>query len=268
MAELAHSADHQCRNCGHKLTGPYCAACGQAAHDGHPPTLRHFLHDLLHESMHVDGTIFRTLKALFIQPGKLTEEYWAGHIVSWIRPIRIFLVIAALHLLISTGVGPLNFRVSVIRTAHGDLHLSVSGGGAVDAPAGSAPVPEAERRKLLGKFEAAYHEIRYLSVLLFALGVWLAYRRKQPYFVNNLILSLHFYSFWYALAIVADLAARWHVFLRDLSFLAPLYLFLALGHLFHERWYVRLGKTILLSAFLLAIELGLGLAAGWWAYPR
>jgi Protein of unknown function (DUF3667) len=266
MADIAHSADHQCPNCGHKLAGAFCANCGQAAHDGHPPTIGHFLHDLLHESLHVDGTIFRTLKALFLQPGKLTEEYWAGHIVSWIRPIRLFLVVAALHLLISTGIGPLNFKVGVNRSPHGDLAFSfTSNGGVTKLPAGSVPVPEATRREFLEKFEKVYHEVRYLSVLIFALAVWLLYRREQPYFVANLILALHFFSFWYALAIVANLGARWQEILQDLSFLTPVYLFLMLRHLFHERWYVRLGKTVLLYGFLLATELSLVLAAGSWA---
>lgn len=263
MTELAHSAGHQCRNCGHKLAGAYCSNCGQAEHDGHSPTLGHFLHDLLHEELHVDGTIFRTLKALFLQPGKLTEEYWAGHVVSWIRPIRIFLVVAALHLLISTGVGPLNFKVDVSTSAHGKLHFNISSaGGVTEIPAGNVRVPEAQRLEFLEKFEGAYHEIRYLSVLMFAFAVWLLYRRKKPYFVASLILALHFFSFWYALAIVADLGGRWQEILRDISFLAPVYLYLALRRLFDERWYVRLAKTVLLYAFLMATELGLGIVAG------
>lgn len=266
MTAIAHSADPKCPNCGHALTGAYCSGCGQSAHDGHPPTIRHFFHDLLHESLHVDGTIFRTLKALFLQPGKLTEEYWKGRVVSWVRPIRLFLVIAALHLLVATGVGPLNFKMAVTRSPQGDLQLHLdSVGSQTQAPAGSVPVPEAERREYLEKFEGTYHEIRYLSVLVFAAGVWLLYRRKQPYFVANLILALHFFSFWYALALLGSLGARWLEILQYLPMFAPLYLFLALGHLFHERWYIRLIKTVALYVFLVLTETLLALVAGSWA---
>jgi len=267
MADTAHAAELLCRNCGHSLSGAYCAACGQAEHDGHPPTLGHFIHDLVHEFLHVDGTIFRTLKALFFQPGKLTEEYWAGHIVSWVRPVRIFLIVVALHLLISTGVGPLNFQLVATKSPAGDLHLSVANGGKVpDMPKGNVPVTAEQHREFFEKFEKAYALIRYSSVLLFALAAWLLYRRQQPYFVNNLILGLHFYSFWYLLAMLASVLGRWSFGLNNLSLLAPVYLFLALGHLFHERWYVRLFKTLALYVFLLATELGLALAAGWSAY--
>jgi hypothetical protein len=272
MAETAHSSDHTCRNCGYSPIGAYCPACGQAEHDGHPPTIGHFGHQLLHEFLHVDGTIFRTLKALFFQPGKLTEEYWTGHVVRFVRPIRIFLIVAGLHLLVSTGVGPLNFQVLVTESANRQLHLSVSTtarlNDAANIPAGYVPVPEEQRRKFAEEFEKGYHTIRYSSVLLFALAAWLVYRRKQPYFVSNLIFSLHFYGFWYALAMVDDFAARWRPDLRDLSLLSSLYLFLALGRLFHERWYVRLGKTVALFFSLLAIEGILALAAGLWAVYR
>jgi hypothetical protein len=186
MADTAHAAELLCRNCGHSLSGAYCAACGQAEHDGHPPTLGHFIHDLVHEFLHVDGTIFRTLKALFFQPGKLTEEYWAGHIVSWVRPVRIFLIVVALHLLISTGVGPLNFQLVATKSPAGDLHLSVANGGKVpDMPKGNVPVTAEQHREFFEKFEKAYALIRYSSVLLFALAAWLLYRRQQPYFVNS-----------------------------------------------------------------------------------
>jgi len=266
MSDHAHNADGVCRNCGHRLTGAYCASCGQAEHDGHPPTIGHFVHDLLHEFLHVDGTIFRTLKALFFQPGELTQQYWAGHVVSWLRPIRIFLTIVALQLLASTGVGPLNLQISALRMPGGDIHFSVANAGHQNPlPAGGVPLSKEQNREFSERFTHAYAGIRYFSVLLFACAVWALYRKRQPYFAANLILSLHFYSFWYVLALIGGIAARWLPVLGDLSLLSWIYLLLALGRLFHERWYVRVAKTFALYIFLMATELVLGMAAGWWA---
>ena len=37
-------------------------------------TLRHFLvHTVAHELLHVDGALWRTLRLLFVQPGKFTS---------------------------------------------------------------------------------------------------------------------------------------------------------------------------------------------------
>src|SRR5689334_3058387 len=108
-----------CANCGRPLQGEYCSHCGQPAHEGHAPTLRHFFHDVTHEFLHFDGKIVRSLKALLTAPGLLTAEYWSGHIVSWVRPIRLFLVVVAAHLISSPGIGPLNYRVVAYRDARG-----------------------------------------------------------------------------------------------------------------------------------------------------
>jgi hypothetical protein len=268
MTETPHAAAQACRNCGRILEGPFCAECGQAERDGHPPSVAHFFHDLVHEFVHVDGTIFRTLKALFLQPGKLTEEYWAGHVVAWVRPIRLFLVIAAIHLLVSTGVGPLNFIVRLNRAANGNLNFGVYTNTSQFSNQTGTPVSEEQQRVFFEKFEKTYDAIRYSSVLVFALASWLLYRRYQPHFVNHLIAGLHFYSFWYSLAVLASFVVRWQPQLSALNLLSAVYLFLALRRLFPERWYLRLIRTVVLFAILLITELALGMIAGGWVTFR
>jgi len=265
MLETAHPVGEEtCLNCGHVLDGPFCASCGQAAHDGRHPTLAHFFHDLVHEFVHVDGTIFRTLKELFLQPGKLTEEYWAGHIVAWVRPIRLFLVIAALHLLLSPGIGPLNLVPYLTRDAKGNVNImadSVSQGR-------TSNVPEEQQRQFSEKLEKAYHLVRYTPVLVFALGSWLLNRRRKPYFVSHLISGVHFYSFWYLLALLLSLPSRVAPGFDRLNYLnvvSIVYLFLAQRRLFQEGWFVRTVKTVALFELLIVAEAALALAAIWWA---
>jgi hypothetical protein len=102
--------------------------CGQPELDGHPPTLGHIVHDMAHEFLHIDGKIFRTLGTLLFQPGRLTEEYWAGHVISWVRPIRVFLVIVFLHVLLSPGQGPLNHRIILDQTSGEGLRVNIASG--------------------------------------------------------------------------------------------------------------------------------------------
>jgi len=47
-----------------------------------------------------------------------------------------------------------------------------------------------------------------------------------------------------------------------------MYLYLTLGRLFHERWYLRLVRVIALYVFILATELVPGMAAGLWSEHR
>ena len=104
-----------CANCGVQLSGAYCARCGQSAHEGRPPTIQYFFHDLTHEILHVDGKIFRSLSALLFRPGLLpTITRWSRRAVG-LGEIRLFLIAAALHLVFAPGIGPLNLRFEAYR---------------------------------------------------------------------------------------------------------------------------------------------------------
>lgn len=261
----ARTQRETCRNCGNVLTGAYCAACGQPERDGHPPTIGHFFHDLVHELAHVDGKIFRTLQALFFQPGRLTEEYWAGHVYSWVRPIRLFLIMVALQALISPGQGPLNHQVRVQRSVKGDLSVNIASDLLrLEDREERVPASERELTEFSHEFEKVYGRVRYSSVLVFAILSWLIYRRQEPYFVRHLVAGLHFYSLWYAIALLAGVPARVDPVWNDLTLLSAIYLFFALQRLFRERWYVTMAKSAALYSFIFVTELGLGYAVAKW----
>jgi hypothetical protein len=251
---------NHCANCGTALHGAYCSQCGQSADEGHAPTLGHFFHEVTHEFIHVDGKIGRSAKALLTSPGLLTKEYWSGHIVDWVRPIRLFLIVAAIHLLVSPGIGPFNLQLILYRNANGQLHLSASPTPQADMKRNSREVlPEKERVEALEQFEKAYHSIRYFSPIMYAFASWILYRRRQPYFVNHLVGGLHFYAFWYALAIVVGLLSRLQENFAFLGILSAIYLYLSLKRLFGERWLVTAFKTALMYGYLFFIELFLAL---------
>jgi len=270
--KTVRASREKCRNCGHVLAGTYCSACGQPERDGHPPTIGHFFHDMIHEFAHVDGKIFRTLQALFFQPGRLTEEYWAGRVYSWVRPIRLFLIIVALQALVSSGQGPLNHQVRVERSATGDLSVNIASDMIKIASdvlrfedkEEHVPASEREVSEFSHEFEKVYGRVRYSSVLVFAILSWLFYRRRQPFFVSHLVAGLHFYSLWYAIALLAGLPARVDPIWNDLTLLSAICLFLALRRLFHERWYVALAKSAAIYSFVFVAEFGLGFAVAKW----
>ncbi|GAB3389994.1 DUF3667 domain-containing protein [Lysobacter fragariae] len=83
-----------CENCGTRLQGHYCHACGQSVHS---PT-RHFGHALeeVFESFwHLDGRVFRTLRDL-LAPGRVALNYLAGQRVRYLPPVRLFLILSVL----------------------------------------------------------------------------------------------------------------------------------------------------------------------------
>ena len=83
-----------CLNCGAALDGHYCANCGQSAHIH--KTVGAIFHDLMHNVLHLDGKLFRTLPELARRPGQLTRRYIDGERAKFISPLALFLFSALL----------------------------------------------------------------------------------------------------------------------------------------------------------------------------
>ncbi len=79
----------RCLNCGAALRGAYCHVCGQEGVDRNL-SLRALLHDFLGDFFSFDGRFFRTLRPLLTKPGALTSAYVAGHRVSYVPPMRLY----------------------------------------------------------------------------------------------------------------------------------------------------------------------------------
>jgi hypothetical protein len=84
-----HTQEAACLNCGTRLLGDYCHACGQRAHVHR--TLSALGHDLLHGVLHFEGKIWRTLPLLIWRPGVLTRRYIAGERARFVSPLALFL---------------------------------------------------------------------------------------------------------------------------------------------------------------------------------
>ncbi len=82
-----------CRNCDAPLSGPYCAQCGQHAHES-ARTIAALSHDAWHVITHVDGRFWSTLRLLLLRPGQLTLEYFAERRARYVPPVRLYLVLS------------------------------------------------------------------------------------------------------------------------------------------------------------------------------
>jgi hypothetical protein len=90
-AELAaDDAGVSCANCDARLTGQYCADCGQRAGDRMISVW-----ELVKEASEVltslDSRLWRTLGMLLFRPGRLTSDYLLGRRARYIPALRLFL---------------------------------------------------------------------------------------------------------------------------------------------------------------------------------
>jgi len=97
----------RCLNCRAELTGPYCAQCGQRA-QLRRLTIGALSHDALHDLVHLDSRVWRTLVALLLMPGKLTNEFIAGRRTVYLPPFRLYLVLSLVFFLLPSFGGNSN----------------------------------------------------------------------------------------------------------------------------------------------------------------
>ena len=78
-----------CLNCGTRLTGAYCHACGQSG-EVHR-SVGAIGHEIAHGVFHFEGKVWRTLPMLILHPGTLTRRYIMGERARFVSPLALFL---------------------------------------------------------------------------------------------------------------------------------------------------------------------------------
>ncbi|MDO4709190.1 MAG: DUF3667 domain-containing protein [Pseudomonadota bacterium] len=92
MPEHAHPK--HCENCQTTLQGGYCHACGQSAHNP-LKHLGHAIEEVFESFWHLDGRVFRSLRDTCV-PGRIINQYLAGHRVRYLPPLRLFVILSLL----------------------------------------------------------------------------------------------------------------------------------------------------------------------------
>jgi hypothetical protein len=284
-----------CPNCGaplHDLPRPprFCPACGQEA-IVKPPRLGEFLQQFGGAYLSTEGALWRTLKLLLFKPGELTRLYLLGRRKHYVLPLRLYLTISVITLLLvrvagGAGVVQVNIKpdqpqVDAAAPAK-TFNLSMLGGRAglqqgkfychdlppwmcqrlqrrIDiAPAEMGRALETLKERFLGNLGAA------MFVLLpsFALWLKLVYWNRRMRYTEHLVFALHVHAFWFVALAFSLPDSLW---LSVPAFTAvPWYTMLAMRRVYGGRRWPRFLRAALVS-FLYLLAMGLALAVlGMW----
>jgi len=91
-------AEKRCLNCGALLTGKYCSQCGQKDQELHE-SIWHLIGHFAGDFFHFDSKFFRTIIPLLIKPGFLTNEYWRGKRMNYMKPVQLYIFISVIFFL-------------------------------------------------------------------------------------------------------------------------------------------------------------------------
>lgn len=178
----------------------YCARCGERQPGHHDLTVKHFLHEVVHELAHVDGKLFRTLRELILRPGQLTREYFAGQKQRSIPPLRLFLTLFALQFLAYTAYKPAAvYSVETFRKFDTRGNLTQL----LDRKAAKHHVTrEAYAEEIDHRWHRNLSMLQLANIIGIAAVLKLLYVRRKRAFVEHLVFAAHYLCFSYVLSLL------------------------------------------------------------------
>ncbi len=188
-----------CTNCG-APSSDYCVRCGERQPGHHDLSVGHFAHDVVHEFVHLDSKLFRTLRDIVIKPGFLTEEYFAGRKSRYIAPLRLFLTLFALQFVAFTFYQP-----AALYTVASMKKFDKAGAitKLIDRRAAKLHVTREETEQ---RIDERWHKNYSLLQLMNIAGVAVVLKvlHRKRYFAEHLVFAAHFLAFSYIVALVVD----------------------------------------------------------------
>jgi len=130
-AQIDRFLNTPCLNCGNKITGRFCAACGQPTTDT-DQSLKGLLGDFFNQGLSLDSTIWQTLRNLVLKPGHLTAEYLNGRRATYFSPIRLYLLMSLLYFTFNTMPGNLVVNSEDESSATTDSTVVLTGADALE----------------------------------------------------------------------------------------------------------------------------------------
>lgn len=279
-----------CPNCGHGFDGPppkFCPECGQET-QVKPPKVGEFLQQFGGAYLSTEGALWRTLKLLLLRPGELTRQYLAGRRKHYVLPLRLYLTISLLVLLVLRGMASVAIQApDIAKIDEGDrpLNLSINlGTGRAGLKAGvffCEDLPgwlcQRLQRRIDIKPEAFIDAVRQLSerfvanlgaalfvlVPSFALFMKLAYFNRGLRYTEHLVFGLHVHAFWFLMVGLTLLPLGG---VEDLAlFVVPFYTLRAMKRVYGGGFFWRWLRAALVSLlYLVALSLAMT-GVGLWA---
>ncbi len=254
-----------CPNCGTWVDDHFCPRCGQRNAE-RLVSVRRIVRDTLEDQFALNGKLPRTLAALLVRPGFLTEEYVAGRIARYVAPFRLYLLASIVFFVLVSWITDADrvFRnaAPAIREWQArhpgetpkvvDLKLDTLGAPAWTRPLSRRILRQQDRVNALGPLEGLRVQLRslqanapraaFLLVPGFALLLHLLYLRQRRLYVQHFVFALHVqaFAFLVAAAGLATPSTPWRNFILMALLLG--YLLWAMKRVYRQGWPVTLLK--------------------------
>lgn len=84
-----------CLNCGSFVEKNHCPKCGQENSESRQ-SFHHLFTHFVSDYLHYDSSFWKSIKCLFLHPGRLSQEYMKGKRKSYVNPFSLYIFISFL----------------------------------------------------------------------------------------------------------------------------------------------------------------------------
>jgi hypothetical protein len=249
--------DKYCRNCGTKLEGKYCHECGQERYDVNHLTLKYFISNFLDTIFNFESKFWKSLLAVIVRPGFLTNEYISGRLVPYVMPFKLFIFVLFIILLFDSG--EFLDKSEEVQKENDEIAYAITNNIMTE----NNMTYEQVRDRINSRFNEYTTILLLAMTLMMALPLKLFHISSGRLLSEHLVFSAHFFTFVAISLFAADIVERFlsvevFVILLPLQFV---YLLIAFRRVYNERWILTIGETMLLFIFYFMI-----LFIGFYAY--
>lgn len=284
-----------CLNCDHHLQEKdhYCPRCGQKKME-HRLSFREFISDFFSNYLSWDSRFGRSISPFLFNPGFLTNKYLEGKRMSYVNPIRFYVLISFLFfLLLSLLVDDSIVGVNSSQYPNGDSLTTTFSINPLDSIAQNPELDQDTQELIEGILQYSegnedkftrdgikkliqnptnffQYYISKLPIMMFilmpvyALVLWFFFWNRHPFYLQHLIHTLHLHAFMFFFLIIITLFVElvgsytWLNWIFALAFLT--YVFFSFKKVYRQKYLTILYKYLLIGTtyFFLLLFFSIG----------
>lgn len=162
-----------CRNCGYKIDGDYCAACGQKVAVDRL-NWKNFIREFTEGVFHVDKGLWYTLIQLTKRPGKSIQDFLDGKRKPHFKPIAYVLTLSTIFFLFIQFTGGTTWFDDMLTGFISGMEESNT---------------EREVPSFLKWMAKNYAYATLLSIPLFSLMSYLSFLKSGKYYLEHIVIN-------------------------------------------------------------------------------
>jgi hypothetical protein len=190
MIRIQTTPKANCPNC--FIGSNYCPDCGEKRFMEGDFSLKRFFSGIFEDFTNIDARFFKTIFLLTFRPGFLTNEYSRGVQIHYIKPLRLFVMIALIHFLafgLSSSIDIYNIHTVHFIDRFGFYDQILKSG----LLSGYKPVytdPDLLNKEIKNTLSV----VIYLVIFAIAGFYYILFRHKRQFYTEHLVFIFHIIS--------------------------------------------------------------------------